>query len=187
MAMLRHFKSICLRLGALTIVLTGCTSGPQQSASQVPSPGTVISAEQASFELAQARAEFVSAYDVADVDRFVAMFDRNATYSGLRQTTWVKGKDEIRSRWAIAFEKDPARNFEFSDTMTYLSPDNQVAVDTGYARMMMAPKANTPVSAMHIDPMRASITWIRTDQGWKIVNMAVSPRAAVAPGFLRGH
>jgi hypothetical protein len=51
----------------------------------------------------------------------------------------------------------------------------------------MAPQAHTPVAAMQKMPMRVSITWIRTDQGWKIINMAASPKEAVAAGFLNGH
>ena len=97
-------------------------------------------------------------YDAVDLDQFVAMFADGATYSGLRQTTWVRGKDEIRSMWAIAFTKDKARNSEFDEPLTYVSPDNNVAVDAGYADMMMAPQAHTPVAAMQEIPMRVSIT-----------------------------
>lgn len=177
-----------MAIAVMCLGIAGCAqTAPQPVAQAQVAPSPAAQAEQARSDLAQARAEFVAAYDAADADRFVAMFADNATYSGLRQTTWVQGKDEIRSMWTIAFNKDKARNFVFQDQQTTLSDDNKMAIDTGYARMMMAPKAGTPVSRMLDQPMRTSITWIRTDQGWKILNMVASPKAAVAPGFLTGH
>ena len=182
------FEKAFASIAVLALVIVACTPAEPQSGRQtIAASSSVAQAEEARAQLAKARAEFVAAYDAADLDRFVAMFANDATYSGLRQTTWVKGKDEIRSMWDIALKKDPARNFEFEEPLTYLSRDNNFAVDAGYARMDMASKAGTPVDRMIKQPMRVSITWIRTDQGWRIINMVASPKTAIAPGFLRGH
>jgi ketosteroid isomerase-like protein len=186
--MMITFRPVQVGFAILVLALPGCTPPAGQNVPSKPAVSSAVSSEgNTRAELARARAEFVAAYDAVDLDRFVAMFADGATYSGLRQTTWVRGKDEIRSMWAIAFTKDKARNFEFDEPLTYVSPDNNVAVDAGYADMMMAPQAHTPVAAMQKMPMRVSITWIRTDQGWKIINMAASPKEAVAAGFLNGH
>jgi uncharacterized protein (TIGR02246 family) len=173
----------------LACALLGCTQSAPQAPRMAATPASeaTISAEQATAELAKARAEFIAAYNTADLDRFVALFTPDATYAGLRQTTWVKGTDEIRSMWGVAFKKDPGRNFEYPQPLTYLSPDHKLAIDSGYAEMMMSPRANATIQQMQHTPMRASVVWVRTDTGWKIQSMSVSPRAPVAAGFLPGH
>jgi uncharacterized protein (TIGR02246 family) len=170
------------------LAIAGCAQTTQQPVAQAAAaPASAVQPAQASADLAKARAEFVAAYNAADTDRFAAAFADNGSYSGLRQTTWVQGKDEIHSMWGIAFTKDKARNFVFGDLITTFSDDNKVAVDIGHAGMMMAVKAGTPISRMSNQPMRISMTWVQTDQGWKILSMAASPEAPVAPGFLKGH
>jgi uncharacterized protein (TIGR02246 family) len=178
-------------VGALIMAcaLISCTQSTPQAPhmAAVPAPEAPISAVQATAELDKARAEFIAAYNAADLDRFVALFTPDATYSGLRQTTWVKGTDEIRSMWGVAFKKDPGRNFEYPQPLTYLSPDHKLAIDSGYAMMMMSARANATVQQMQRMPMRVSIVWVRTDAGWKIQSMSASPRVPVAAGFLTGH
>jgi uncharacterized protein (TIGR02246 family) len=185
---MRTAISKVVAFGFLGLTIAGCAQTNQQPVAQAAAAtGSAVQPDQARADLAKARAEFTAAYNAADTDRFVAMFADNGSYSGLRQTTWVQGKDEIHSMWAIAFTKDKARNFVFGDLITTFSDDNKVAVDIGHAGMMMAAKAGTPISGMSNQPMRVSITWVQTEQGWRILSMAASPEARVAPGFLKGH
>jgi hypothetical protein len=178
-------------MAALIVAVAGCMpanqAGPTISAA--PQADAMSTADQTRSELAASRADFVSAYNNVDLDRFLGLFDDSATYAGLRQTTWVKGKDELRAMWKIAFDKDPSRRFVYThEPLMYVSPDNRVSVEAGYAEMRMAPGVNVAEGRMSRAPMRVSITRIRTDQGWKIVNMDVSPQpTSVAPGFLPGH
>jgi ketosteroid isomerase-like protein len=175
------------------LTLAGCMSAQQPTAAVAPPPPSAqalaASADQARTSLMAAQAAFIAAYDAADADRFAALFDNNATYSGLTQTTWVQGKDQIRSMWTIAFGRNKSRDFAYQgDPLVNLSADNRTAVVTGYAAMRMAGPANVAVNRMKLLPMRTSVTWVQTPDGWKILNMHMSPMPAkVAPAYLPGY
>ena len=189
--MVGRFAFACGGLLVLVLAVPACTPSPgaQVAERTLAAPAAPVSADQAQAELTASRSEFISAYNQVDLDRFVDLFDDSATYAGLRQTTWVKGKDEIRAMWKIAFDKDPSRRFVYdSEPITYVSPDSRFSIESGYAGMLMSPGKNVAVGRMSRAPMRVNIARIRTDRGWKIVSMDVSvqPRS-VAPGFLPGH
>lgn len=114
------------------------------------------------------RTAFVSSYVAGDVDGIVAAYDDDATFAGTLQPFWLEGREAIADLWQRYFAAWPERNLIFRQPAVRFYGD--ASVETGYMEMYMSrPEAGTIATYI-----RYSITRIKTDAGWRIVNMHVT-------------
>jgi len=116
-----------------------------------------------------------------DFQKLFAQFDLNASYAGTLQPFWLRGRDEIGDLWARYFARYPDRRMIFRDRV-FQSYNDNTSVETGYAEMYMGEDPFTSVVTF----MRYSITRVRQDNEWKIVNMMVDrlPSEQPRPGTM---
>ena len=118
--------------------------------------------------IADSRTAFVSDYVAGNVDGIVGAYDDDATFAGTLQPFWLEGLDAIADLWQRYFAAWPQRNLIFRQPAIRFYGD--ASVETGYMEMYMSrPGAGTIATYI-----RYSITRIKTDEGWKIVNMHVT-------------
>lgn len=127
----------------------------------VPQPS---GAQQA--EIARARDSFVRAYEAGNLDDLMAQHHPETTYGGTLQPFWLRGP-EVRDLWGRYFGGTQRRLVRFRDVETQFYADN-VSVETGYMEMYMDRPPSTDMITTFI---RYSITRVRQDGNWLIVNM----------------
>jgi hypothetical protein len=128
-------------------------AAPQQAAAQ-------------QAELTRARESFVQAYEAGNLDNLMAQQHPDATYAGTLQPFWLYGA-EVRDLWNRYLSGTQRRLIRFRDVEVRLYADN-VAVETGYMEMYMDRPPSPELISTFI---RYSITRVRRDGEWLIVNM----------------
>ena len=99
----------------------------------------------------------------------MAGYDDYATFAGTLQPFWLEGKSEIEDLWTRFFKAWPQRKLIFRQPTVCIF--GNAASETGHMEMYMGNPPDKPTVTTFI---RYSITRIKTEDGWKIVNMHVS-------------
>ncbi len=118
--------------------------------------------------ITSSRDQFVGNYLAGSAEAVTDAFHEDATFAGTLQPFWLEGREAIQDLWSRYFAAWPERALRFRQpTVRFYNDD--VSVETGYMEMFMSAEARSVTT--HI---RYSITRVKTDKGWEIVNMNVS-------------
>lgn len=154
----------------LFALLLGCATAAAPAKlvwAQEPAYSDELEAEFAEIE--ETRSAFVDDYSAGNVEGIVSAFHEDATFAGTLQPFWLEGREAIADMWGRYFSAWPERRLIFRQPLVRFYGD-AASVDTGYIEMHMAGDEKPSVSTY----IRYSITRVKTDKGWQIVNMHVS-------------
>ncbi len=140
--------------------------------------------QQSQNEILQQRTEFLDFYRAGDAEGIVDQFHDKATFAGTLGPFWLVGKDAIRNLWTNYFNAWPARNLALrgqtglaSAPQVVFYNDETVSIETGYMLMYMGFGDNQkfdPDLPPVVTNIRYSITRVKTEGRWQIVNMNVA-------------
>lgn len=156
-----------MRRLALAALIALAGMGWERAGAQTPQQNPLAAA---TARIEASRQVMLDAYQAGDLDRMMSGYHKDATYSGTLQPFWIKGADGIRDLWQRYFAAWPQRRLIFRDTDVRYYDEN-TSVETGYLEMYMT--RLEPREAV-LTNIRYSITRIRGDGSWPIVNMNIA-------------